>query len=459
VLAAEVARLRDHLAGIRDRYLMYPTLHYFVAATPGLSLVRMVFVAQEIGLLLDTAVDRGRAPVVAGLGTRAGLRAAAVAVQRGMVEALLPPGPRRRALGGAAPRSEDPAHESWRARFRAACDTLDLHGVPVDRSGEENYCRERGGWEPELRAAAGGAGRVLGRAHGRRSLDAFRGATIAAMLLVNNPGTWSHIYAPLRHAEWHGWTPTDLIFPFFLFIVGVAIVFSFGKQLERGRRALMMWVPVPGHGAGVLEPGRDLGSYVDRAVFGTAHLWRQAETWDPEGLLSTIPVVGTVLLGVLAGGWLRSARPVARTAAGLAAAGAAAAVVGWVWGLWFPINKNLWTGSYALFTAGLGALSLAACFWVVDIRGHRRWAHPFHLFGVNAIAAFFLSSLMARILVLIRWTDQAGATVTLKGWIYGTLFEPLASPRNASLLFALAYVGVWLVVMAWMDRRKIHLKV
>jgi hypothetical protein len=154
VLAAEVARLRDHLAGIRDRYLMYPTLHYFVAATPGLSLVRMVFVAQEIGLLLDTAVDRGRAPVVAGLGTRAGLRAAAVAVQRGMVEALLPPGPRRRALGGAAPRSEDPAHESWRARFRAACDTLDLHGVPVDRSGEENYCRERGGWEPELRAAA-----------------------------------------------------------------------------------------------------------------------------------------------------------------------------------------------------------------------------------------------------------------------------------------------------------------
>jgi predicted acyltransferase len=364
------------------------------------------------------------------------------------------------------------------------------------------------------------------------SLDVFRGATIAAMLLVNNPGTWTHVHPPLLHAEWHGWTPTDLIFPYFLFIVGVAMAFSFARQIETGadrgsvvlraaRRAavlvalglilhgfpsydlstiripgvlqriglafllatpavlwlgrrglataaaatllgywaLMMWVPVPGHGAGVLEPGRDLGSYVDRAVFGTAHLWRQAETWDPEGLLSTIPAVGTVLLGVLAGGWLRSARPVARTAAGLAAAGAAAAVVGWVWGLWFPINKNLWTSSYALFTAGLGALSLAACFWVVDIRGHRRWAHPFHLFGVNAIAAFFLSSLMARILVLIRWTDQAGATVTLKGWIYGTLFEPLASPRNASLLFALAYVGVWLVVMAWMDRRKIHLKV
>jgi len=364
------------------------------------------------------------------------------------------------------------------------------------------------------------------------SLDVFRGATIAAMLLVNNPGTWAHVHPPLLHAAWHGWTPTDLIFPYFLFIVGVAMAFSFARQLETGvdrgavllraaRRAavlvalglvlhgfpnydlstiripgvlqriglafllatpavlwvgrrgiaaaaaitllgygaLMMWAPVPGHGAGVLEPGRDLGSYIDRAVFGTAHLWRQAETWDPEGLLSTIPAVGTVLLGVLAGGWLRDARPVERTTVGLAAAGAAAAVAGWVWGLWFPINKNLWTSSYALFTSGLGALSLAACYWIVDVRKHRRWAHPFHLFGVNAIAAFFLSSLMARILVLIHWTDETGETVTLKGWIYTALFEPLASPRNASLLFALAYVAFWLIVVAWMDRRRIHLKV
>jgi predicted acyltransferase len=218
-------------------------------------------------------------------------------------------------------------------------------------------------------------------------------------------------------------------------------------------------VPVPGHGAGVLEPGRDLGAFVDRAVFGTAHLWRQAETWDPEGLLSTLPAVGTVLLGVLAGGWLRGARPAARTTLGLAAAGAAAVAAGWAWGLAFPINKNLWTSSYALFTAGLAAVTLAACYWVVDVRAYRRWAHPFHLFGVNAIAAFFLSSLGARLLVVVRWTDDAGATVTLKGFLYSGLFEPLASPRNASLLFALAYVGFWLGVMALMHRRRIYLKV
>jgi predicted acyltransferase len=210
------------------------------------------------------------------------------------------------------------------------------------------------------------------------SLDVFRGITIAGMLLVNNPGTWSHVYAPLRHTEWHGWTPTDLIFPFFLFIVGVAMTFSFGKQLERGMDrtvllwkaakralvlfvlglilhsfpwwsadlstlripgvlqrialaflvatpmvlwlriwgqavaalalllgywALMAWVPVPEYGAGVWEPGKDLGAYIDRAVFGTEHLWRQARTWDPEGLMSTIPTVATVLLGVLGSVW------------------------------------------------------------------------------------------------------------------------------------------------------------
>jgi predicted acyltransferase len=391
----------------------------------------------------------------------------------------------------------------------------------------------RGAPEPAAAAPAPPAVPIVGAPPARlHSLDVFRGATIAAMLLVNNPGSWAHVYPPLLHAAWHGWTPTDLIFPYFLFIVGVAMAFSFGKQLEAGadrgavlvraaRRAavlvalglvlhgfpnydlstiripgvlqrialafliatpavlwlgrrgiaataaalllgywaLLTLVPVPGHGAGVLEPGRDLGAYIDRVVFGTAHLWRQAETWDPEGLLSTLPAVGTVLLGVLAGGWLRGARPAARTTLGLAAAGAVAVAAGWAWGLAFPINKNLWTSSYALFTAGLAAVMLAACYWVVDVRAYRRWAHPFHLFGVNAIAAFFLSSLGARVLVVVRWTDDAGATVTLKGFLYSGMFEPLASPRNASLLFALAYVGFWLGAMALMHRRRIYLKV
>jgi predicted acyltransferase len=364
------------------------------------------------------------------------------------------------------------------------------------------------------------------------SLDVFRGITIAAMLLVNNPGTWAAVYPPLLHAEWHGWTPTDLIFPFFLFIVGVAMTFSFGKQLELGaergrvfgkaaKRALilvllglvlhgfpyyelstiripgvlqriglafllaapavlwlgrrgqaitamvlllgywaaMMLVPVPGHGAGVLEPGRDLGAYIDRAVLGTEHLWKQAQTWDPEGLFSTLPAVGTVLLGVLTGHWIRSGRAPAQKALGLLAAGSVAVAVGWLWGLVFPINKPLWTSSYVVFTAGLACYTLAACYWLVDVKGYRRWSHPFFLFGVNAIAAFFLSSLVARILTLIKWTDAAGQTVTLKGYLYGTFFASWAAPINASLFFALAYVTFWLGIMALMHRYRIYVKV
>lgn len=364
------------------------------------------------------------------------------------------------------------------------------------------------------------------------SLDVFRGLTIAGMLLVNNPGSWAHVYPPLLHAPWHGWTPTDLIFPFFLFIVGVAMTFSFGKQLEAGaprgrvlaraaRRALilvllglvlhgfpsydlatiripgvlqriglafliatplvlwlrargqaiaaaalllgywaaLMWIPVPGHGAGVLEPGRDLGSYIDRAVFGTAHLWKQAETWDPEGLLSTLPAVGTVLLGVLAGRWIRSARAPLEKAVGLFVAGSAGVVLGSMWGWAFPINKNLWTSSYVLLTGGLACHLLALCYWLIDVRGWRRWSYPFLVFGVNAIAAFFLSSLLARVLVLVRVSGPGGEPVALKTHLYQSYFASWAAPHDASLLFALSYVALWMGIMALMHWRRIYVKV
>lgn len=365
------------------------------------------------------------------------------------------------------------------------------------------------------------------------SLDVFRGITIAAMLLVNNPGTWSAIYPPLRHAEWHGWTPTDLIFPFFLYIVGVAMVFSFAKQRRDGAReaamfrkvarraavlvllglllhsfpwigydygslripgvlqrigvayllagavvlwlgpkgraavcaglllgywAVMSWVPVPGIGAGVLEPGQDPGAFLDRAIFGTDHLWAQARTWDPEGLLSTMPAVATVLLGVFNGEWLRSARSPGRTTAGMLAAGALAVAAGLMWGAVFPINKPLWTSSYVVFTAGAAALALAACYWVVDVKERRRWAFPFVLFGVNAIAAFWLSSAMARVLNMIR-VPAADGDLALKTWIYRHGFESWLAPVNASLAFALCFVGVWTLIMGAFYRRRIFLKV
>lgn len=361
------------------------------------------------------------------------------------------------------------------------------------------------------------------------SLDIFRGMTIAGMLLVNNPGSWSSIYPPLRHAAWHGWTPTDLIFPFFLFIVGVAMTFSMGKALAQGatrrtiflraaRRAALLfalglvlhsypwygydlsqlripgvlqrialafvlaaplqlwggvrgrvgaavtlllgywaamaWIPVPGVGAGVWEPGQDLGAYLDRLVFGTEHLWKQSVTWDPEGLLSTLPAVATVLLGTFAGDWLRSERQGGEKVLGLLGAGAAGIALGLVWDRVFPINKPLWTSSYVVFTGGMALVTFGLCYWLADLKGYRRWGFPFQLFGVNAIAAFFLSSLGARVITQI----PVGET-TLKGWLYATVFVPSLSPLNASLAFALSYVLFWLGVMGVFYWRRIFIKV
>lgn len=358
------------------------------------------------------------------------------------------------------------------------------------------------------------------------SLDAFRGLTIAGMILVNNPGSWSHVYPPLLHADWHGWTPTDLIFPFFLFIVGVSIPFSFGKRLARGdaraelfrhilRRslilfglgilmagfplfnlldvrimgvlqriglvylftasgylvlgrkergvalaalllgywALMTLVPVPGYGAGDLSPEGNLAAYLDRLILGD-HLWR--EMWDPEGLLSTLPAMGTTLLGIYAGEWIRAEERRRRVVWGLLGAGSLALVLGWSWGLVFPINKGIWTSSYVLLTAGAASVLLGFMFWLMEVRGWRGWARPLVVYGMNAIAVFVASGLLARVLGIIR---VGGEGVSLKGWIYEHLFASWAGSLNGSLAFALSYVLFWLVAMWLLYRRGIFIKV
>jgi predicted acyltransferase len=368
-----------------------------------------------------------------------------------------------------------------------------------------------------------------GRLH---SLDVFRGITIAAMLLVNNPGTWDAVYPRLEHAVWNGWTPTDLIFPFFMYIVGVSMVFSFSRQLAEGRsRGSVLWksakraavifalglvlasypwigydfshlripgvlqriaisfllasvvvlwagwrtrvgvvialllgywaletlVPVPGVGAGVLEKGQDLGAFIDRAVFGTAHLWESSRTWDPEGLLGTLPAVATVLLGVFAGEWLRSARSGGEKVRGMLLAGGAALPVGLAWDAVFPINTALWTSSFVVFTAAMATIGLALCYWLVDLRGYRRWALPFVVLGTNAIAAYFLSGLMANEIDMPR---LAGEPSTVKGWIFENAFASWLSPINASLAFAICFVLLWVVVMwAVFYRNRIFIKV
>jgi predicted acyltransferase len=350
------------------------------------------------------------------------------------------------------------------------------------------------------------------------------------MVLVNNPGTWRAVYPPLRHAEWHGWTPTDLIFPFFLFIVGVAIPLALGRRLAAGegrarivikimRRSVVIFalglllhaipsfdfasiripgvlqriavcylvaalvflctswrvqaglvvalllgywaaltlVPVPGFGAGDLGPEGNLAAYIDRAVLGP-HIWRAARVYDPEGLLSTVPAVATTIIGMLAGHWLGGQRSREATVRGMLAAGAIGVGVGELWGLWFPVNKPLWTSSYAILTAGAALLVLGACYWLVEVRGWRGWTRPFVVLGVNALALFFLSSLVARLLIVIK-VDGAGGGAPLHAVIFDHLFAPWASPINASLAFAVAYLGLWLALMWYLDRRHVHLTV
>jgi predicted acyltransferase len=361
------------------------------------------------------------------------------------------------------------------------------------------------------------------------ALDAFRGLAIAAMILVNNPGTWRHTHPLLRHANWHWWTPADLIFPFFLFIVGVAITLSIDAALQHGtprwrlavkvaRRTLiifglgiflngfpsydwseirvlgvlqrialcyffasaavlsvgargqaavavtlllgywmlMKFVPVPGYGTGSLDPQGNLAAYIDDALLH-GHLLR--EGWDPEGILSTLPAIGTTLAGVLTGHWLRSSRSPAERAAGLFVMGNAGLMIGLLMHLWFPINKSLWTSSFAVFSAGMALNVLGMCYWLIDLKGYQACAKPLVIYGVNPLLAYLLSSLMSKVTVLWFVTRPDGSRALLRTYIFETFFLPLASRPYASFLYAVAYVLLWLGVMAVLYRKRIFFKI
>ena len=347
------------------------------------------------------------------------------------------------------------------------------------------------------------------------SLDAFRGATIAAMMLVNNLGSHTSAYAPLLHAEWHGLTPTDLIFPFFLWMVGVAMTFSFARRVEEGgdkgilirhtvRRSalifglglllagfpyydwatiripgvlqriavcyligalvflyttwkgqavvivgvftaywmLMTLYPVPGFGSGVLEPIGNFSQYIDWMLL-PGHLYKPAKVWDPEGIVSTLPAIATLLLGALAGHLLRSKRELAEKCAWLLATGVVLALVGYALGLAMPINKKIWTVSFAVVTAGLAQLGLGAFYWFIDGQGWKRWATPLAHYGSNAIVVYALSGLVARLWNLSGWRQP----------VYEVVFVPLGSPAFASMCFGLAHV-LGLYFVAWFLYRK-----
>jgi predicted acyltransferase len=361
------------------------------------------------------------------------------------------------------------------------------------------------------------------------SLDVFRGLTIAGMILVNNPGTWDAIYSPLEHSKWDGLTPTDLVFPFFLFIVGVSIALALARRAASGgskrdlytklvRRALVIFalgllltafpyndpsafripgvlqriavcyffaaiiflntgwrtqaviavvllllywaamklIPVPGFDAGDLSMAGNLAAYVDRSVLGR-HTWKPL--YDPEGILSTIPAVATTLCGVLTGQLLRSRRAPLEKVATMFVAGAGCVVIGWAWNYWFPVNKALWTSSYVVLTTGMALQLLAACYWLIDIEGYSRWAKPFLVFGTNALAVYFLSEFTVLVASLIQFTRSDGSQTDALGFIYEKLFASWASPVNASLMFAVCTVLVWLGAMSILYRKRIFIRV
>ena len=373
------------------------------------------------------------------------------------------------------------------------------------------------------------------------AVDIFRGMTIAFMILVNTPGTWGHIYEPLDHAAWHGITPTDWIFPFFLFIVGTSIVLAYNNKrkfadhnlyrkiavrsfkiiliglllagfrykfpffkdishlrfpgvLQRiglvffiaatlfvsvknwkwymaillillgGYWYSMTQIPIQGE-APQLTKTHNLASVIDRQVLGENHMWKHYEKegyvqgdYDPEGLFSTLPAIGTTILGIFLGLILINIKisPHAKVLL-FFIIGALLFLLGWWWSQYFPLNKRLWTSSYVLYTGGLAYLFFGLIYFIVDILRYQKWANVFKYLGMNAIAIFTLSVFIAKSFYLLH---IPGSKRTIHNWLYHYFFvNPMGSNELSSMLYALSVVVFYIFVAWWMYRKKIFIKV
>ncbi|WP_167880243.1 acyltransferase family protein [Leptospira fletcheri] len=363
------------------------------------------------------------------------------------------------------------------------------------------------------------------------SLDALRGFTVAGMILVNNPGSWSAMYSPLRHTKWNGCTPTDLVFPFFLFSVGVSVSLSFAPE---GRNVLKIWkrsltlfgiglflhwfgewdlsglripgvlqrisfvyfftallypldrkfrvsilgillfgywillsfITPPGSMVPNLEPNSNWGAWLDRSIFGEAHLWKSSRTWDPEGLLGSVSAVSTALLGTMFGDAVRFGErkkiPISQTAFYCGVAGLLLLVLGGLWDRIFPINKSLWTSSYVVWTAGWAAL-LFGFFLFLEARTEtirNAIFFPWLPFGRNAILVFFGSGILARSLNLITIPGGTGKPASLKHFLFQVGFAGWAPTQEfASFSYALANLLFWFAILYWLDRKKLYWKI
>jgi len=365
------------------------------------------------------------------------------------------------------------------------------------------------------------------KSHRLMALDIFRGLTIATMITVNDPGIETSTYAPLQHARWNGITPTDYVFPSFVFIVGVSIALAYSRQLTQAtprrksifkiiRRALILFsigvflstlpyfdfagyripgvlqrisivyvacsllflktgwkfqaalaasilllycmamtlIPVPGYGYAILEPGRNLAAWLDSLVI-PGKMWQG--TWDPEGILSTFPAIVTGINGMLVGHLLLSPLSKERKVICLFFAGFIAYAIANAWHWWFPINKNLWTSSFVLYTSGLGSMILASLIFLVDILGYQRWSKFFMIFGSNAIAAYLTAEIFSDLLV-VRWHGRDHGQ-SINEWMMGKILPTGISPELLSFIWALAFCGLCFIPIYILYKKKIFLKI
>jgi predicted acyltransferase len=361
------------------------------------------------------------------------------------------------------------------------------------------------------------------------SLDILRGFAIAGMILVNFQSGFEDIYYQLRHAGWNGCTVADLVFPFFLFIVGVVIPFSFMNRSKQGHNEtklflhiikrtiiifslgliingfphfslstlripgvlqrialcyffasitvikmqirgqavvaatllilywiLMKLVPVPGYGAGVLSIEGNLAAYIDNLLLH-GHLLEP--TWDPEGILSTIPAVSTTLLGVLTGHLMISSKTPKRKLLSILVLSCLYVITGLIIDIWFPINKWLWSSSYAVFSAGIACGSLGLCYWLVDLKGYYRWSIPFVIYGTNSIMIYVFSSIFDRFTHVWKINLMNGSEIKLKTYIFEKYFATWSSSVNASLFYSLTCVIIFFGIMSIFYRKKIIIKI
>jgi len=416
------------------------------------------------------------------------------------------------------------------------------------------------------------------------SLDVFRGFTILLMTIVNNPGSWESIYPPLEHAEWHGCTPTDLVFPFFVFIMGTAIPFAmpvkhfdwavFNKIMVRSLRIfclglflscfsrihlfglegisllairliitfavayallgnfslkvktylavgifvfliglaysglehfedtripgvlqrigivyffasilylktnlktqliiaasiligywlLMAFVPVPGVGPANFEKGTNLAAWLDNLLLN-GHLWGVSKTWDPEGILSTLPAIATGILGMFIGQILNLQVSKIEIAKKTAIAGVALVIAGLLWNIIFPINKSLWTSSYVLYTAGIATICLTILYYVIDIANYKKWAKLFLIWGVNPMIVFFFSGIIPRVMssIKVQNPEVPSEEINVQGLIYNHWIVPcFENPLNSSLAYAILYAIFWSVILWILYKKKLVFKV